>query len=107
MNYKLDLTDTFRSDLRALASYIAEDSPSKATEYYDGVLDYTTSNLSFMPTTAPLYTRKLPAHLKQHEGEVRKLVINKTTLVYLRIYPQKKLVTVLHARRSWKPLEIA
>lgn len=106
MRYRLDFTDTFHNDLFSLASHIAEDSPIKALEYRGVILRHTEKELSFMPTTAPLYTRRLPAHLKQHEGEIRKLVINKTTLVYLRVYPQKKTVTVLHARRSWKPLEI-
>ena len=107
MNYELDFTDTFIEDLNSLTAYISQGSPSKALEYFNSVLARTTKDLSFMPTTAPLYTRNLPAHLKPHEGKVRKLVINKTTIVYLRVYPQKKLVTVLHARRSWKPLEIA
>lgn len=106
MSYTLDLTDTFHEDLFNLASHIAKDSPSQAFEYRGIILNHTMKELSFMPTTAPLYNRKLPEHLKQHEGKVRKLVIDKTTLVYLRIYPEKKLVTVLHARRSWKPLEV-
>ena len=106
MNYELDFTDTFTEDLDSLTAYISLESPSKALEYYDSIRAYTIKELSFMPNTAPLYRHKLPPHLKQHEGKVRKLVINKTTLVYLRVYPQKKLVTVLHARRSWKPLEI-
>jgi hypothetical protein len=106
MNYRVEFTDTFHDDLRILAEYIAQGSIPSALNYREQVLIRTKKSLSFFPGGSPLYREKLPPHLQQHQGKVRKLVIDKTTLVYFRVYEDEKRSVVLHVRRSWKPLEI-
>lgn len=104
MNYKVNLTKPFQDDLDGLVLFIAQNSPYHALEYQDTVLRETLDRLSYFPKKCKVYEGFLPAHLRKYKGQIRRLNLSKTTLVYFIIDEERKAVNVLHVKRSWKPI---
>ena len=106
MKYHVEITRPCQTDIDEIAIYIGKDNPIIAIEFCGEILEHIKTQLSEQPFSAPIFRGKLPRHLRQYQGQVRKLVQgkNKNVITYYLANEESKTVYVLHTKRSWKPL---
>lgn len=106
MKYRVEITRPCQTDIDEVAIYIGEDNPVVAVEFSVEILEHIKTQLSDQPFSAPIFREKLPRHLRQYQGQLRKLVHgkNKTVITCYLANAESRTVYVLHTKRSWKPL---
>ena len=106
MNYSVRISAQAEDDILNIVDFISEYDLPYAIQFASDVPDFISEKLCYLPYKYSKYTEKLPAHLTEFEGSVRKLVFNKKTVIYYMIDEDEKFVIVLHVKPAKKPLEI-